>query len=143
MAFPLTRSHNPYPPAPQDFARDGPRWAAALVRALQSNEGIAVQGFLQGVRVVSPGTYPYSITSSDVLVLVDTTAVRVINLPPAVARFCVQIKDSTGGAGANNITVNAVAGQTIEGAASYAMTVARQSISVVGTGVTGSEWVVI
>jgi hypothetical protein len=98
---------------------------------------------LQGVRVVSPGTYPYSITSSDVLILVDTTAARVINLPPAVARFCVQIKDATGGAGANNITVNAVAGENVEGGASYTMNVARQSISVVGTGVTGNEWVVI
>ena len=78
---------------------------------------------LQGT--TAPGAYPYTIvTSTDFYrILVDTTAARTINLPAAsgphspVSGDCWVIKDNTGGAGANNITIQGN-GNTIDGGAS-------------------------
>lgn len=97
---------------------------------------------IQGVNLILPTAYPYIPQVSDLIVLVDTSVARVINLPLSTLGFSVSLKDYTGTAGANNITVNAQAGQFIDGAASYVMNQNYQSILVMGTAIVGGEWVV-
>lgn len=66
--------------------------------------------------VVTPGGYPYSAATGDV-VLVDTSTTRSINLPTPTANRFVTIKDAIGSAGTNNITVVRAGSEQIEGLA--------------------------
>jgi hypothetical protein len=56
----------------------------------------------------SPGSYPYTLLSTDTakVVLVNTTSARTLNLPAASeGEFYYYIKDATGSAQTNNITI--------------------------------------
>lgn len=72
---------------------------------------------------VQPGAYPYNPLSTDYFISVDTSAARTIRLPnaPTTGKSYV-IKDRTGSAAANNITVTTVGGAVlIDGLASQTM----------------------
>jgi len=58
-----------------------------------------------------------SVQSTDYILLVSTAAARTITLPAPSGRRCFYIKDSTGQAGTNNITVARNASETIDGTA--------------------------
>lgn len=77
------------------------------------------------LQVTAPGAYPYAVLATDYYIRVDTTSSRTINLPnaPSTNRAYV-IKDTTGSAGTNNITVTTPGGVvTIDGSTSYVMNV--------------------
>lgn len=80
---------------------------------------------------------PYVVLATDYYISVDTSVARTIQLPnaPTTNRIFV-IKDRTGGAAANSITVTTVGGAvTIDGAVSYTMNVNFAAIQLAWNGV--------
>ncbi len=94
----------------------------------------------QAFKITVPGAYPYSILTTDYLIAVDTSAARSIVLPTAAAGNSgvhYIVKDATGSAAANNITVTVNGGGNIDGAASSVINVnygSRQFYS------NGTQW---
>ncbi len=66
----------------------------------------------------TPGAYPYTVTGGDVqkVLLVDTNSNRTLNLPAATTVVLFMVKDATGLAGTNSITVARNGSDTIDGA---------------------------
>lgn len=91
-------------------------------------------------KTTSPGAYPYITQKSDYIIWVDTTAARTINLlaSPETGRTF-RIKDVTGSAATNNITITPAIGN-IDGAASYVINTSYGSIDVVYN---GTQWSVL
>ncbi len=60
---------------------------------------------------------PYAPVIGDTLLWVDTSTAKVIDLPTGASRAgrLLQIKDITGNANTNNITINPAGGETIDG----------------------------
>lgn len=98
---------------------------------IQSNDAI---------KVVTPGAYPYTTTSQDGLILVDTSSARTITplASPTTGQRHI-IKDSVGSAAANNITVTP-SGKNIDGSASYTINVNYGSITIIYS---GSQWLIV
>ena len=96
---------------------------------------------LSGLAVSTLGvsSSPVTITKTQVLVYVDTSSARTVNLPaaPDVGEIHI-IKDDTGGAAANNITVQGN-GANIDGAASITIAVNRASRMLVYS---GTQWTI-
>jgi hypothetical protein len=89
------------------------------------------------ITIKAPGAYPYTAVPQDAVIIVDTTSARTINLnasPVTGQRFI--IKDNTGGAAANNITIVPAAGN-IDGAANLKITTNFGSATVVYN---GTQW---
>jgi hypothetical protein len=87
-----------------------------------------------------PGAYPYTIIPQDRLIVVDSSSARTINLtlsPSLGERHTV--KDNTGSAGSNTITVQGNS-NTIDGSASYPINVNYGSADFVYN---GTQWNVI
>ncbi len=107
-------------------------------------DGIEVTGAGNTLTVSSTGlffnyinvnTSPYFVLDSDVYLSVDTSVIPITILLPdnALLGEPYIIKDRTGNAMVNNINVTTVSGLTnIDGATSYIMDSAYQSISLVG-----------
>ena len=86
----------------------------------------------QIVKRTAPGAYPYNILTTDYIVEVDTSAARTIRLPnaPSTGQTFI-IKDITGSALANNISLTTVGGAvTIDGATTQTMNVNYGSATV-------------
>lgn len=87
--------------------------------------------------VTLTSTTPYVVTASDQVVGIDcSAAIKTVQLPnaPTTGRW-ITIKDYTGSSAAFNITVTTVGGVVlIDGAASYTMNSAYQSVTVVFNG---------
>lgn len=98
--------------------------------------GILTAGSGQVVKTTVPGAYPYTVLSSDYIVLVDTSAIRTINLPNApTTNTTYVIKDNVGSAGTNNITLTTVGGAvTIDGATSQTLAANWISYTVIFNG---------
>lgn len=97
-------------------------------------------GSNDAVKVRIPGAYPYTAVPQDYLIVVDTSSARTINLNASpVTGQVYRIKDNTGSAAANNITVTPAAGN-IDGAASYSINVNFGSIDVTYN---GTQWNVL
>lgn len=91
-------------------------------------------------KVTTPGAYPYTALKTDYVILVDTSTTRTINLIATKDNNPVYIiKDNTGSAFTNNITVSGN-GSNIDGAASVAMNINYQSLTVVWN---GTQWNII
>lgn len=101
-----------------------------------SATGILTAGAGQIVSSTAPGAYPYDVLASDYVILVDTSVARTIRLPNAPTTNSVWIiKDATGSAGANNVTVTTVGGVVlIDGAASQPINTNYESFMVIFTG---------
>lgn len=128
---------------PQQFRDLGEvnRWAKGLLRALELQNTSA--GVKQGTDIQEPTSYPYTAQSTDYIILVDTTAARTIRLPKMTKGFLVGVKDATGGAGGNNITINPDGAEVINGAPTHAIAAAYGHVLILGTGIAGNEWLII
>lgn len=97
----------------------------------------------QYLAYTSVTTTPYVVTATDCFLGVSTSGgIKTIQLPnaPSTGRFIV-IKDATGNAATNNITVTTVGGAVnIDGAVTYTMNAAYQSISVLFNGTSYLVW---
>lgn len=86
----------------------------------------------QIVKVTVPGAYPYNILTTDYIVSVDTSSARTIRLPnsPSTGQVFI-IKDVTGSALTNNISLTTVGGVvTIDGTTTQTMNVNYGSATV-------------
>ena len=86
---------------------------------------------------------PYAVKPADAVLWVSTAAAaRTINLPPVRfnAERVLTIVDSTGNAGANNITLDGNGAETINGAATHVLAVNRASVTI---HCTGTEWLIL
>lgn len=93
---------------------------AVGIQTQTPNAGFHVNGS-QAFKITVPGAYPYSILTTDYLIAVDTSLARSIVLPTAASGNTgvnYVVKDATGSAGANNITVTVNGGGNIDGGAS-------------------------
>ncbi len=108
-----------------------------------ANVPIAIGGFAFGSNLTAPGAYPYLVLSSDLLVMVDTSSARTINLPAAVAKHAVFIKDVTGGAFANNVTITPDGSEKIDTTGTLVLANNFDSVFLAGTGISGNEWAVL
>lgn len=71
------------------------------------------------IAVTNPGAYPYQVLSTDNAIIVNTTTARTITAPAAPATgFTFIIKDGTGNAGTNAITIQGN-GHNIDGQTSF------------------------
>lgn len=73
---------------------------------------------LTSTNTISVASTPYTIGTSDLYLNVDTSAARTINLPAPSARRIIHIKDTSGSANTNAITLVRNASENIEGIAS-------------------------
>ena len=65
---------------------------------------------------------------------VDTSAARTLTLPAPSATLYLVLKDVTGSAATNNVTINPAGAQTIDGASSLVMDAPYQAVTVVSDG---------
>lgn len=102
--------------------------------------GLATSGYqTQGFTV--PGAYPYTVLATDITIHVNTTTARTINLPSTtLSGRIVTIKDVTGSAGTNAITISAGGTVLIDGATSYQIASNYGSAQFQWN---GTKWVVI
>lgn len=92
------------------------------------------------VQVTVPGAYPYTTLAQDYVIIVDTTSARTITpLASPKTGQTYRIKDNTGTAGSNNITVTP-SGKNIDGAASHVINTNFGSIDIVFN---GTQWNVV
>lgn len=103
------------------------------------------QAYAQAVAIAQPPetsissvSSPYTVKTTDRVLLVDTAggAVTINLLPAASMPFDLEIKDDTGHAAANNITVTPNGSETVDGLAPYVMD-SNFSNTVLGTQVGG------
>jgi hypothetical protein len=89
------------------------------------------------VKLTTPGAYPYTTLTTDYVILMNTSSARTINLIASpVTGTTYRIKDNTGSAGTNNITVSGN-GNNIDGSASYTISMNYDSIDLVYN---GTQW---
>lgn len=118
------------------------RWAKGLLRGLELQLPGQNVGVHQGTDIRIPQSYPYTAQNTDYAVLVDTSAARVIKLPTMTRGFILTVKDATGNAAANNITINPQGAEKIDGALTYTLTVNYQAVQFLGSGIAGNEWLI-
>ena len=97
---------------------------------------------LEKLTTTAVSSSPYTVLASDVILLVDTTGAITVDLPAAASNTKreLYIKDSTGGAAGNNITLDGNASETIDNVTTHVISTAygRRRIYCDGT-----EWWVI
>jgi len=93
--------------------------ATDVQTAIEQVVGIAQPG----AKAITSAASPYTVLSSDRILLVDTTGGPVtINMQPSAARqYDLEIKDDKGTAATNNISVVPSGAETIDGLAPYTM----------------------
>lgn len=84
----------------------------------------------------------YTITEGDELVLVDYTITGIVTITLPVFRkgYKVIIKDSGGNAGTNNIIINTIGAQTIDGETNYTIIGDYDSVMLAFD---GTNWVIL
>ena len=119
---------------------------SAGILNIVGGKGIVVSGASNTITVASTGIFftyinvnmsPYTVLTDDVYLSVDSTGGPITILLPDAAFLGEPyiIKDRTGTAAVNNITVTTISGtDTIDGVTSFIMDSAYQSISLVGNG---------
>lgn len=110
---------------------------------LTAAANVPIGGFTFGANITAPGAYPYNVLSTDLLVLVDTTSARTINLPAAVSKRGIYIKDFTGTAGANNITIVPNGTEKIDTAGSLVINTNFSAAFLAASATVGNEWSII
>ncbi len=114
---------------------NNPAWAKVDIS--NGVTGIFVQPSGIQVPITTPGAYPYTTLTSDFVILVDTSAARTITPlgSPATGQMY-RIKDNTGSAALNNITITP-SGKNIDGAASKVINSNYGSVDIVYN---GTQW---
>lgn len=111
---------------------------------MTSNQHPVISGSAAGaLSAVHNITGTYQITDTDYYMGVNSAAPVTLNLPDAASVGSAKtyiIKDETGQAGTNNITIVPVAGQLIDGQANYVLAIGYESISIVCD---GTNWSII
>ena len=120
-------------------------WSNGAFRAIAGSPTIQDDGtltFMYGYKAVN--TTPYTVVDSDSIIGVDTSSTVVtLNLPAAAAANkgrVIMIKDEGADAEARAITIAASSGQTIDGASTTVINVARGSVSIYSN---GAAWFII
>ena len=91
----------------------------------------------QIVAITTPGAYPYTTLATDFVILVDSSAARTITpLGSPTTGQMYRIKDNTGSAALNNITITP-SGKNIDGAASKIINSNYGSVDIVYN---GTQW---
>lgn len=67
------------------------------------------------INIISVSSSPYTVLDSDDVLNVSTASARTINLPTAAVKRILIIKDITGSAQTNNITLDPAGSDTVEG----------------------------
>lgn len=86
--------------------------------SVQITSGTSVVSSVTGAfTATTPGAYPYTVSAGDAqrILLVDTTSARTVNLPLATTALLFAIKDVSGQAWTNNISVVPNGTNTIDG----------------------------
>lgn len=99
----------------------------------------SIVSFLGGqvVGVTTPGAYPYTTLATDYVILVNTSVARtIIPLGSPTTGQTYRIKDNTGSAATNNITITP-SGANIDGAASQVINTNYGSVDIVFN---GTQW---
>lgn len=112
--------------------------------AVQITSGSSVNASGTGtVTASTPSAYPYTVVTGDAqkVLLVSTGSARTLTLPSASNPMFFMIKDVSGSAQTNNITVNPDGADTIEGAASWTIRENYNCTGLVSDGV--SQWFVV
>lgn len=113
--------------------------------AVQITSGAAVNASVSsswGVKV--PVSYPYTVVSGDFqkMIAVDTTSARTINLPAATTAMYCHIKDISGAAATNNITITPNGSDSIDGVVgSFLVDANYESVNLISDGI--SAWYVV
>lgn len=101
------------------YVKDGNlHYNNAAGAAVQITSGTAVVSSITGAfTATTPGGYPYTVGAGDAqrILLVNTTSARTINLPLATTALLFAIKDVSGQAWTNNISVVPSGANTIDG----------------------------
>jgi hypothetical protein len=118
---------------PSTFLAPGSIEATTTLKA----DGIFTTASGQIVNVTTPGAYPYTTQTSDYVILVDSSVARtIIPLAAPTTGTTYRIKDNTGSAQANNITITP-SGKNIDGAASFIISTNFGAIDIVYN---GTQW---
>ena len=108
---------------------------------ITAGTGLANTGL---ITTLTPGAYPYTLLAADsaTVVLVDTSSARTINLPAASGgEYYYFIKDATGSAQTNNITITPNGSDEIENVnASYLIDWNNGSLGMISDGT--SKWAI-
>jgi hypothetical protein len=112
---------------------------------IQSTDRLEVPSLASDGSIASkrtPVDADHPIAADDCYLGVDTTASRLLTLPTAVGRTGQQyaIKDETGQAGTNPITVRCTGSETIDGQSSVAIDVGYGFLGVISN---GTNWSII
>lgn len=92
------------------------------------------------VAVTNPSSYPYQVKATDAFIVVNSSAPITINLMnPAIVGFRIIIKDGSGQANANAISIEGN-GITIDGSPDYVIADTYGSVVLIFNGV---EWNII
>lgn len=75
-------------------------------------------------------TTPYTVLDSDTFIAVNVNAATVINLPPGEKGRHLVVKDISGAANTNNITVTPSSGENIDGSATYVINTAYGAVEI-------------
>lgn len=118
-------------------------WITSAGASVQITSGSSLNNSGQ-LSTLSPGAYPYTLLATDIskVVLVDTSAARTINLPAASdGEYYYYIKDATGSAQTNNITIAPDGSDEIENAnANFVIDFNNGSVGIISDGT--SKWAI-
>lgn len=104
------------------------------IKTVGSSNNLTIRSDI--ITYIQPGAYPYTALANDYYISVDTSLARTIDLPnaPTTGKTYV-IKDRTGNANSNNITVTTLGGTVlIDGSTSTIVNEDYDSIEVVFNG---------
>lgn len=110
---------------------------------LTKNGALLAGALFAAGNTASVASSPYTVAAADFLLLVDTNAARTVNLPAISGGIRLLIvKDKTGLAGANNITIDGSGAETIDGAATNVISSNYGGRILYNPG-SGTEWFVL
>lgn len=120
-------------------------WVSGAGAAVKLTSGGSVVSSGSGaMTLTTPSAYPYAVTTGDAqsVIAVDTSAARTLTLPAATnAMYCI-VKDASGLAATNNITITPDGTDTLEGVnSSYTVDANRAAVGLISDGV--SAWHVV